>query len=372
MSAQHRPIDPDGLLEYSVVYSDRALNHMSPRFQAVMCDLSATLKDLYAAHAIAIIPGSGTFGMEAVARQLATDKKCLVLRNGWFSYRWSQILARGRIPAAEVVCKARPASDHANAPFVPTPIDALVDTIAAQRPDVVFAPHVETSAGMILPDAYLRRVGEATRAVGGLFVLDCIASGALWVDMKASLVDVLITAPQKGWTGPPCAAVVLMSERAHAQVTSSESTSFACDLGKWSQIMARYEAGGHAYHATMPTDGLRAFRDVVLESKAHGFAQLKAAQRELGEQVRAICARRWQSVATAQFAAPTVVVCYTDDPEVHSGAAFARNGLQIAAGVPLRCDEPDGFQTFRVGLFGLDKLLHIERTVRRFHDAVIG
>ncbi len=365
------PVDPNGLLEYSVVYTDRALNHMSVRFRTVMRDLSDMLKEVYAADAVAIIPGSGTFGMEAVARQLATDKRCLIIRNGWFSYRWTQIFERGTIPASEHLCKARPVSEGPTPHYVPMPVDQVVATIRSERPDVVFAAHVETSAGMILPDAYLRQVGEATRAVGGLFVLDCIASGATWVNMRNCAVDVLITAPQKGWTGTPCAGVVLLGERAIPLVESTQSTSFTCDLKQWLHIMRRYEAGAHAYHATMPTDGLRAFRDVMLEAKSHGFETLKHRQHVLGAHIRKICATKWKSLAAPEFAAPSVVVCYTDKLDEHNGRAFANHGVQIAAGVPLECDESPSFQTFRIGLFGLDKLTNIERTVQQF-DAVVA
>jgi aspartate aminotransferase-like enzyme len=372
MPGPENPVDPNGLLEYSVVYTDRALNHMSLSFRAVMYDLSATLKEVYNADAVAIIPGSGTFGMEAVARQLATGKKCLVIRNGWFSYRWTQIFERGDIPASEIVLKARPLTTEANPAYVPPPIDELIKAIQSERPDVVFAAHVETSAGMILPDDYLRRVGEATRSVGGLFVLDCIASGAIWVDMQDTAVDVLISAPQKGWTGTPCAGLVMLNDRALSRVEASESTSFSCDLKKWLQIMRRYEAGAHAYHATMPTDGLRAFRDVMEEAKSYGFALLKSRQQELGTRIRALCATKWKSLAAPQFAAPSVVVCYTADINEHNGSTFAAHGIQIAAGVPLQCDEDSSFRTFRIGLFGLDKLMNLERTVERFKQVVDG
>ena len=370
MSNPTSSVDPDGLLEYSVVYTDRALNHMSMCFRQVMRDLSETLKEVYSADAVAIIPGSGTFAMEAVARQLAAGQSCLVVRNGWFSYRWTQIFNAANLPKSETVCKAQPVSNETNPQYEPVPIERLVQTIQSERPNLVFAAHVETSAGMILPEEYLRQIGEATRAAGGLFVLDCIASGAMWVDMKDCCVDVLITAPQKGWTGTPCAGVVLLNDRALNRVAQTESDSFACDLKKWLQIMNRYEEGGHAYHATMPTDGLRAFRDVMLEAKTCGFAHLKSQQQHLGDRIRGLCASRWKSLAAPEFAAPSVVVCYTDDPSEKNGSAFAAQGMQIAAGVPLQCDEAQPFQTFRLGLFGLDKLTHLERTVERF-EAVI-
>ncbi|NMY18572.1 alanine--glyoxylate aminotransferase family protein [Pseudomonas sp. WS 5019] len=364
-------IDPDGLLEYSVVYTDRSLNHMSQSFQGVMRDISSTLKQVYNAHAVAVVPGSGTYGMEAVARQLATEQTCLVIRNGWFSYRWTQIFEMGRIPAEAHVLKARPVADGPQAAFAPAPLDEVLTTIAEHKPQVVFAPHVETSSGMILPDDYLRAVSDAVHAVGGLFVLDCIASGTLWVDMQACGIDVLISAPQKGWSASPCCALVMMSEAAQARVEATQSSSFACDLKKWLQIMQAYEQGGHAYHATMPSDALARFRDAMLEAKALGFDRVRQQQQELGDRVRALLtARGFKSVAAKGFEAPGVVVCYTDDGQIKTGAKFAAVGLQIAAGVPLQCDEPADFQTFRLGLFGLDKLGNIERTVATLEQAL--
>ena len=364
-------VDPQGLLEYSVVYTDRALNHMSRKFQGVMRDISAMLREVYGAAAVAIVPGSGTFGMEAVARQFATGRKCLVIRNGWFSYRWTQILEMGGIASESIVLEARPTGPGAEAPFAPAPVDEVVATIERERPAVVFAPHVETAAGMMLPDDYLRAVGQATRKAGGLFVLDCIASGTIWVDMRECAVDVLVSAPQKGWSGPPCCALVMLGERARERIGGTSSTSFACDLKKWLQIMEAYEAGGHAYHATLPTDALARLRDVMSETREYGFARVKAEQQELGRQVRALLARRGiASVAAPGFEAPGVVVSYTRDPGLQSGRKFTDAGLQIAAGVPLQCDEPADFSTFRIGLFGLDKLHHIERTVRQLEQAL--
>ncbi|WP_439888889.1 aminotransferase class V-fold PLP-dependent enzyme [Pseudomonas sp. MBLB4123] len=366
-------VDPDGLLEYSVVYTDRSLNHMSQSFQQVMNDISSTLKEVYNAQAVAIVPGSGTFGMEAVARQLATARHCLVIRNGWFSYRWTQILEMGDIPAATTVLKARPLSEQRQAAFAPPPLEEVLAAILAHRPQVVFAPHVETSSGMMLPDAYLRAVADAVHDVGGLFVLDCIASGTLWVDMQACGIDVLISAPQKGWSGSPCCALVMLSQLAVERVDATQSSSFACDLKKWLQIMQAYEQGGHAYHATMPSDALRRFRDVMKETQAYGFASVRAEQLELGERVRALLSRKgFKSVAAPGFEAPGVVVCYTDDGEIKNGKKFAAQGLQIAAGVPLQCDEPGDFQTFRIGLFGLDKLNNIERTLATLEQALDG
>jgi len=363
--------DPEGLVEYSVVYTDHSLNNMSQASQGVMNDISSTLKQVYNAQAVAIVPGSGTFGMEAVARQLATGKKCLVLRNGWFSYRWTQIFEMGAIPAEARVLKARPVESGHQAAFAPPPIDEVVASIQAEKPHLVFAPHVETASGMLLPDHYLRAVADAVHAVGGLFVLDCIASGTLWVDMQANGIDVLISAPQKGWSGSPCCALVMLSPLARERVEQTQSSSFACDLKKWLQIMQAYEQGGHAYHATMPCDALARFRDVMKETEGYGFAKVRAEQQELGERVRALLtARGFKSVAAEGFQAPGVVVCYTDDGELKSGRKFAAQGLQIAAGVPLQCDEPADFQTFRIGLFGLDKLNNIERTVSTLEQAL--
>ena len=364
MSELYPRVDPDGLIEYSVVYTDRSLNHMSRSFQSVMNDISSTLKSVYNAHSVAVVPGSGTFGMEAVARQLAHDRNCLVIRNGWFSYRWTQIFDMGRIPAQSTVLKARPLDQTAQAAFTPPPIDEVVASISTNKPDLVFAPHVETSSGIILPDDYLRTIGDAVHAVGGLFVLDCIASGALWVDMQASGVDVLISAPQKGWSASPCCALVMLSEAAQARVEATQSSSFACDLKKWLQIMQAYEQGGHAYHATMPSDALARFRDVMLETRDYGFETVRAQQLELGQRVRSLLAQKgFKSVAAPGFEAPGVVVCYTDDAGIKNGSKFAAQGLQIAAGVPLQCDEPADFQTFRMGLFGLEKLKNVDRTI---------
>ena len=364
-------VDPDGLLEYSVVYTDRALNHMSQSFQQTMRDISGLLKEVYQADGVAIVPGSGTFGMEAVARQLATGQNVMVVRNGWFSYRWTQIFDMGRIPADSLVLKARQLQDATQSPFVPCPIDEVVATIKARKPAVVFAPHVETSAGMMLSDDYIRALAAAVHEVGGLLVIDCIASGTVWLDMKSLGIDVLISAPQKGWSSSPCCGLVMMSARAVERVRATTSTSFACDLGKWLQIMETYEKGGHAYHATMPTDGLRAFRDCMLENRAYGFAKLKEQQLELGRRVRKLMeGRGFPSVAGEGFQAPGVVVSYTSDGDLQTGKKFMAQGLQVAAGVPLQCDERSDFKTFRIGLFGLDKLQNIDRTVASLEAAL--
>ena len=359
-------IDPDGLLEFSVVYTDRALNHMSKKFQGVMTDISAMLKDVYHADAAVFVPGSGSFGMEAVARQFADGQKVLVIRNGFFSFRWSQILEMGKLtaPANITVLKARRAGDSPQAPWAPAPIDEVVATIAREKPAVVFAPHVETASGMMLPDDYMRQVAEATHAAGGLFVLDCIASGAMWVDMKAIGVDVLVSAPQKGWSSSPAGAMVCLSERALKVMEGTTSTSFAADLKKWHQIMQAYENGGHAYHATLPTTALVELRDAMQETRDRGFATVREQQMALGQKVRALLTSRGMpSVAAEGFQAPGVVVSYTTDPDIQSGKAFIAQGLQTAAGVPLMCDEPSDFRTFRLGLFGLDKWADVDRSV---------
>jgi aspartate aminotransferase-like enzyme len=364
-------VDPDGLLEYSVVYTDRALNHMSQSFQSVMKDISATLRKVYNAEAVVVVPGSGTFGMEAVARQFATGQSCMIIRNGWFSYRWTQILEMGEIAESEIVLKAQRVGEGAQAPFAPAPIDTVVEAISREKPGVVFAPHVETSAGIILPDTYLRAVADAVHAVGGLFVLDCIASGTIWVDMEECGADVVISAPQKGWSGSPCCGLVMLSPHGLQRLGETNSTSFACDLGKWHQVMQAYENGGHAYHATMPTDGLRAFAETMRETESVGLDVIKARQQELGDRIRTLL-EGWgfPSVAADGFKAPGVVVSYTGDPGIKSGAKFAAAGVQIAGGVPLQCDEGDDFSTFRIGLFGLDKLNDVESAVETFTKAL--
>jgi aspartate aminotransferase-like enzyme len=364
-------IDPDGFDEFSVVFTDRSLNHMSAVFQQVMRDISDMLKAVYNADAVAVIPGGGTYGMEAVARQFACNANVLVVRNGWFSYRWSQIIETGGLTARTTVMKARQTGNASPSPFAPAPIEEVVDEIRSSRPEVVFAPHVETSAGVILPDDYITALAEAAHEVGALMVLDCIASGCVWVDMKATGVDVLISAPQKGWSASPCAGLVMLSERAEARLAETTSDSYALDLGKWRQIMLAYENGGHAYHATMPTDALRDFRDTMIETRDYGFDRLRSAQWALGDGVRAMLADKGVvSVAADGYGAPGVVVSYTDDPDIQNGRKFAAIGMQIAAGVPLQCDEPEGFSTFRLGLFGLDKLYDVDATITRLKTAL--
>lgn len=364
-------IDPDGLLEFSVVYTDRSLNHMSKRFQGVMRDISRMLKEVYQAHSVALVPGSGTFGMEAVARQFASGKHVMVVRNGWFSYRWSQIFDMGAIPASHTVMKARRTTDGSQAPWAPAPIEEVTAAIAREKPAVVFAPHVETSAGMMLSDSYLRALADAVHAYGGLLVLDCIASGAMWVDMRATGVDVLISAPQKGWSSSPCCAMVMLSQHARQAIDQTQSSTFAMDLRKWLQVMEIYEAGGHVYHTTLPTDALVRLREVMLETEAYGFAKVRQEQIELGRQVREVVVQAgYPSVAAAGFEAPGVVVSYTTDPDIQSSKKFIAAGLQTAAGVPLQCDEPADFRTFRLGLFGLEKWHHVERTVGHLKAAL--
>ncbi len=364
-------VDPDGLMEFSVVFTDRSLNSMSQSFQSVMRDLSSGLKEVYAADHVAIVPGGGTYAMEAVARQFGAGAHAMILRNGWFSYRWTQIFEAGGFAGDTTVFKARQAGNDSRAPFAPAPIEDVVAAIRRAKPDVVFAPHVETSAGIILPDAYIAAMAAAAHDVGALMVLDCIASGCIWVDMKATGVDVLISAPQKGWSSTPSAGLVMMSAAARKRMDNTASNSFAIDLAKWTAIMETYEGGGHAYHATMPTDGLRAFRDTMMETRDTGFDVLKAKQQELGAAIRAMLAAKGiQSVAADGFEAPSVVVSYTDNPDIQNGKAFAAQGMQIAAGVPLQVDEPADFKTFRIGLFGLDKLADVPTTIARFEGVL--
>lgn len=371
MSVQFPAVDPDGLLEFSVVFTDRSLNHMSQLFQGVMRDIHATLRQVYGAHEVVVVPGGGSFGMEAVARQFAGGEKCLVIRNGWFSYRWSQIFEMGGIPSAEVVLKARPVEQGDTPAWAPAPIAEVVESIRRENPALVFAPHVETASGIILPPDYLKAVADAVHEVGGLFVLDCVASGAIWVDMQASGVDVLISAPQKGWSSSPCAALIMLSEKAVEVMQARTSSSFACDLKKWHQIMQAYINGGHAYHATMPTDSLTRFRDTMLETQKIGFDLLKERQWELGRKVRVLLAENgFRSVAAPEFAAPGVIVSYTSDDLIHNGRKFIEQGLQTAAGVPLMCDEPASYKTFRIGLFGLDKLNDVDRAVGNLERAL--
>lgn len=372
MTSPSSPVDPDGLMEFSVVFTDRSLNHMSQTFQKVMNDISTMLRDVYNADAAIVVPGGGTFAMEAVARQFAGGKKTMVLRNGWFSYRWTQIFEAGDIPSEQNVLKARQSGNDHPAPFAPHPVEDVVKAIAETRPDIVFAPHVETSSGILLPDDYLKSVAEAAHAASALFVLDCIASGALWVDMKACGVDVLISAPQKGWSSSPSSGLVMLSQRALDVLPETKSSSFAVDLAKWHQIMQAYENGGHAYHSTMPTDALTGFRDTMLESRNYGFEKLRDQQIELGASVRKLLAEHgYKSVAAAGFEAPGVVVSYTSDPEIQNGKKFAAQGMQIAAGVPLMCDEPSDFSTFRLGLFGLDKMNDVGAAVGKIEAALL-
>lgn len=370
MPALHDEIDEGGLDEFSVVFTDRSLNHMSARFQGVMRDISAGLREVYGAAAVAVVPGGGTYGMEAAARAFGRGR-VMVIRNGWFSYRWSQIFEAGGFAAGVDVVMARQAGNHPRAPYAPPPIEEVVARIHETRPEAVFAPHVETSAGIILPDDYITHVAAAAHEVGALFVLDCIASGCVWVDMAATGVDVLISAPQKGWSASPSAGLVMMSARAEAALAASTPDTFALDLKRWRAIMAAYEGGGHAYHATMPTDALRGFRDALEETRAMGFEAAKAAQWDLGRSVRAMLAAKGvTSVAAEGFQAPGVVVSYTDDAEVQSGRKFLAEGVQIAAGVPLQVGEGPDFRTFRIGLFGLDKLRDVPGTVARLGRVV--
>jgi aspartate aminotransferase-like enzyme len=368
--------------EYSVIFTNRALNLMSDPFQKVMRDLNTLLKETYNARKVAIIPGSGTFGMEAVARQFATDRHVMVLRNGWFSFRWTEIFDMGgigkSIPRSHTVLKAQPVnnpddSKDGHVQFQPYPIEEVLKKIREERPAVFFAPHVETSTGMILPDDYIRKITQAMHEVGGIFVLDCIASGAIWVDMKDLGIDVVISAPQKGWTGPACAALVMMSERARELMNNTEETSFSISLKRWSAIMDTYEKGGFGYHTTMPTDALRDFHEISVETMKFGIPELKEAQSSLGKQAHEILGSKGlTSVAAKGFQAPGVLVYYSptgvENPAMMM--KFKNQGLQIAMGVPWRIDEPDGLKTFRIGLFGLDKMGNIPKALHTFEDAL--
>ena len=371
MSSIYPKIDPDGLLEYSVVFTDRSMNHMSQAFQKVMCDLHAGLISVYKAQSCVLVPGGGSFAMESVARQFARDQKVLVARNGWFSYRWTQIFDQGVTPAHVEVAKARPDTDATDQQFSPAPVDEVCAQIRSEKPNLVVAPHVETSAGIFLPDSYIQALTDAAHEVGALFVLDCVAAGALWADMDALGVDVLITAPQKGWTSTPCAGVIMLSNRALERLKTTTSDSFVLDLKKWQGIMDAYLSGGHAYHATVPTDGLANFLETYNEMAVIGFDALKTRQIELGRQVRELMeSYGFKSLAAEGFKAPTVVVSHTDREDFKNGSAFAAAGLQIAAGVPLECGESADFQTFRIGLFGMDKLMNIDRTISLLDDAL--
>ena len=364
-------IDPDGLEEFSVVFTDRSLNHMSKALQGVMRDISALLREVYGAEAVALVPGGGTYAMESVARQFATGRRALIVRNGWFSYRWSQIFEAGGFAGDTVVAMARQTGNSPQSSFAPAPIAEVVQAIRDTRPDAVFAPHVETASGMILPDDYLAALAGAAHEVGALFVLDCIASGCVWVDMKKIGVDVLISAPQKGWSASPSAGLVMLSALAAKRLEETVSNSFALDLRKWRAIMAAYEGGGHAYHAAMPTDALRAFRDTMVETRDYGFERLREAQWRLGNAVRAALADRgYRSGAGEGFGAPGGVVSFTDDPDIQNGKKFLANGVQIAAGVPLQVGEGEGYRSFRIGLFGLDKPYDVDTTVARVKRAL--
>ena len=371
MSDSKSEVDPGGLLEYSVVFTDRSLNHMSQRFQQVMRDISASLKQVYSAHSVVLVPGGGTYAMESVARQFAGGKSCLIVRNGLFSFRWTAILDAAGIASDQTVLKARPVTQEPQAPWEPAPLEEITAAIESKKPAVVFAPHVETSSGMMLPPSYIKGIAEATHSVGGMFVLDCVASGAVWVDMQESGVDVIISAPQKGWSSTPSSGLVMLSENAREQVSKTKSSSFACDLGAWLRIMETYEQGGHAYYATMPTDSLGAFRDTVREIEEFGLAAAEEKQHELGSRVRKLLAERgFASVAAPGYEAPGVVVSYTNDDAIKSGKKFAEAGVQVAAGVPLKCDEPEDFKTFRIGLFGIDKLRDVDAAVAKLSAAL--
>ena len=361
------------LFPRSVVYTDRALNHMSEPFKRAMNDISDTLKEAYNCKHAVVIPGSGTYAMEACARQFATGKKAVVLRNGFFSYRWTQIFEACGIPTEHTVLRAKPINPGApthQLQFAPCPIEEVIETIQREKPGVLFAPHVETSTGMILPDDYIKQVSDAVHSVGGLFVLDCIASGTAWVDMEKVGVDALISAPQKGWTGPACAGLVMLSERGADVTRATRGSSFVCDLRKWLELMDSYEAGGFMYHATMPTDALITFRDVMLETKDFGFENACTKAWELGGIVhKMMCEEKGLvRVAAPGFQAPGVVVVHHSDAAVPG--KFIKAGTQIAAGVPFMIGEPSDTKTFRIGLFGLDKIRDPIKTASVFAQAL--
>ena len=366
--------DPAGLKEYSVVYTDRALNHMSTKYCDVAKEVSSTLNEVYNSHRAVMLPGSGTYGMEATARALATDKKVLVLRNGYFSYRWTDIFDQTGIPSDVTVLKGSPVGASSRPQFTPHPLEDVLATIRREKPAVVFAPHVETSTGIKLPDEYVAEVGAAVQEHGGHFVLDCIASGTYWTDMKALNVDVVITAPQKGWTGPACVGLTMLSERATEAVRASKPKSMVLNLSKWLDVAESYDNGGFMYYTTMPTDAITLFRDVAAETKEYGFAKAKEDFILLGQEVRDMMASKgFTTVAADGYHAPGVVVAYTDDPNMFP--KFKSQGFQVAAGVPFMIDEPTGNHTFRIGLFGIDKLYNRARTVSRLAegiDAVVG
>lgn len=369
-------VDPKGLREFSVVYTDRSLNHMSETFCKTMQSVNTEMKTLYNAEQLVIVPGGGTYGMESVARQFGPGRNAMVLRNGLFSYRWTQIfdqakgaLCKNRTPAVFTAGRQGPGK---NSPFAPYPIDEIVGIIQKEKPGLVMAPHVETSTGIILPNDYLAKLGEAVRSVDGLFVLDCIASGSVWVDLKQLSVDVAVMAPQKSWSSTPCAALILLGERGLRSLESqkdSTSDSFSLNLHKWWCVMRKYEEGAHMYHATMPTDGIRKFHDFLHELKAFGFERAEKAQWEIGRGVRSILKNEgFQSVAAEGFEAPGVVVSYAPNDDFATGKAFLKQGVQVAAGVPLFLNEGVEFKAFRIGLFGLDKLQSPSKVINDFEQ----
>jgi len=358
-----------GLLEYSVVYTDRAMNHMSKPFCKIMNDIDATLKEAYNATSTIVMPGSGSYGMEAVARQWATGKKVLVLRNGYFSYRWTDIFEQTGIPSETIVMRGQPTDNSSTPQFAPHDVDEVVKTIQREKPAVVFAPHVETSTGIILPDDYLVKVAAAVHAHGGLFVLDCIASGTIWVDMKATGVDAILSAPQKGWTGPACSSLIMLSERGDYATRNTTSTSMVINMRKWLEVMDSYNAGGFAYYTTMPTDALNLFRDAALETKELGFGKAKQLAWDLGNECRDMMkSKGLRTVSAPGYEAPGVNVWYTQSPDMFQ--KFKAEGFQVAAGVPFMIGEPPGNFTFRIGLFGLDKLTNKERCVKTLEGAL--
>jgi len=397
LARRQMSVQASELKEYSVIYTDRAKNLMAGSFSQAMTDISTELCSVYNAHKCVMIPGSGTYAMEAVAGQFARHKHeadyspCMVIRNGYFSFRWSDIWSFVYPPACArspelIVLKAQPTNNEPdNKPqFAPPALEDVVAEIKAKKPCVVFAPHIETSAGIVLSDDYVRSLAAATHDAcpDAIFVLDCIASGNRWTDMQALGVDVLITAPQKGWTGPACVGIAMMGERAceimaKQNAVSPKGHSFSCNLAKWAGVADAYaQPGGFMYHTTLPTDSLMVFRDVIMETKEFGYEQCEERMCQLGDGIRNVLeSRGFKSVAAPECAAPTVVVSYNrQDEDAAILGKLKGEGIQVAGGVPLKIDEPwDGFAappTFRLGLFGLDKLKNVDHTVAVFEGAL--
>jgi aspartate aminotransferase-like enzyme len=368
--------------EYSVVYTDRVFNLMSPVFQEAMVTVSTELKACYKAAACVLIPGSGTYAMEAVARQFAWKKSVVIVRNGYFSYRWSDIMHVCELPAHETVIQAKPVdATEARPQLAPPSIESVVAAIREHKPALVCAPHVETSTGILLSKDYIRALSAATHEVGGLLCIDGIAAGMVWLDMVELGVDVYVTAPQKGWTGPACVGIAMLSEAGVKAAKHSQSNSFCCNLAQWLVVMDEYEnkekkGPGFKYYTTLPTDAIMQFRDRILETKKIGYETTQKNMEELGRRVRAELAQRgFKSVAADGWGAPGVVVVYSHiDGAV---AKFKGAGLQIAGGVNWMLGQDKWAHpidpttaTFRLGLFGIDKVQNVTECVTRLTKAV--